>query len=282
MTLRALASEWSVDGTLGVAFAVLLASAGFVYLTAAAIGTRRDRRARPWPRRPTICFLSGLGVLAVDLYSGIGTEADTRLAAHMIEHMLMWLVVAPLLAAGAPVRLALFALSRDGRRRLARALHSRPMTLLTSPAGSVGLFCGVLVISHLPAVYGLALRSDPVHETEHALYLLSAVLLWAPLLGVDPLPSRPGPRSQAACMFACMVPMAAIGLWLFLASDPVYGHYLGTLGGQALADQRLAGAIMLACGVPAFAIAPLTRRATARRAGATAPPTRLRGQEVTV
>ncbi len=278
MTLRAIASDWSVDGTLGVAFAVLLASAGFVYLTAAAIGTRRDRRGRPWPRRMTISFLSGLGVLAVDLYSGIGTEADTRLTAHMIEHMVMWLVVAPLLAAGAPVRLALFALSRDGRRRLARALHSRPVTLVTSPVGSVGLFCAVLLISHLPAVYGLALRSDPVHEAEHALYLLSAVLLWAPLIGVDPLPNRPGPRGQVACMFACMVPMAAIALWLLLAPDPVYGHYLGTLGGQALADQRLAGVIMLACGVPAFAIAPLTRR---RAAGAVRPPAALRAQEVT-
>ena len=51
----------------------------------------------------------GLAVLVVDLYSGIGTQADVRLSAHMLEHMVMWVVVAPLLAAGAPIRLALFA-----------------------------------------------------------------------------------------------------------------------------------------------------------------------------
>ena len=84
---------------------------------AAAIGSRRDRRERRWPRRRTACFVAGLAVLVVDLYSGIGTEADVRLSVHMVEHMLMWVVVAPLLAAGAPVRLAFFALAAAGAAR---------------------------------------------------------------------------------------------------------------------------------------------------------------------
>ena len=88
-------------------------------------GERRDRRRRRWPLRRTGCFLAGLALLVVDLYSGIGSEADVRLSAHMVEHMVMWVLVAPLLAAGAPVRLAFFALGRTGRRRLARGLHSR-------------------------------------------------------------------------------------------------------------------------------------------------------------
>ena len=44
---------------------------------------------------------------------GIGTEADVRLSVHMLEHMIMWLVVAPLLAAGAPMRLAFYAMPRS-------------------------------------------------------------------------------------------------------------------------------------------------------------------------
>ncbi|MGA2013464.1 MAG: cytochrome c oxidase assembly protein [Solirubrobacteraceae bacterium] len=260
MSVHALVSDWSVDGSAGVAFAVALAAAGFLYLMAAAVGTHRDRRARRWPWRRSACFLAGLAVLAIDLYSGIGTEADTRLSAHMLEHMIMWLVVAPLLAAGGPVRLALFALPREGRRTLGRWLHSRALTALTGPIGSVSVFSAVLLVSHIPAVYGLTLRSDGVHELEHGLYLGSALLLWAPLLGVDPLPHRPGPRGQAACTIACMLPMAGLALWLLSAPSPVYAHYLGTLGGGALADQRLAGAIMLFGGVPAFALAPLARR----------------------
>jgi cytochrome c oxidase assembly factor CtaG len=259
MSLRTLALDWSLDGPVGTAFLVLVAGVAAVYLAAAAHGSRRDRRGRSWPRRRSACFIAGLGLLVVDLYSGIGTGADVRLSTHMLEHMIMWVVVAPLLAAGAPVRLAFFSLPRPGRRVLAQWLHSRPVDLLTRPLVSVALFGGVLLITHIPAVYGLALQDDYVHEAEHGTYLLTAVIMWAPLLGVDPLPHRPGPRAQAACMVGCMVPMALIAVWLATAGTPVYDHYLGGLGTAALHDQRLAATIMWVAGLPAFAMPALIR-----------------------
>ncbi len=115
MSLRALAFDWSLDGPVGAAFLVLLIAAGALYLGSAAEGRRRDRRGRRWPRRRSACFLAGLAILVLDLYSGIGSQADTWLSVHMVEHMVMWVVVAPLLAAGAPVRLALYSLPRAGR-----------------------------------------------------------------------------------------------------------------------------------------------------------------------
>jgi putative membrane protein len=254
MSLRALALDWSLDGPVGETFLGLTAAAALLYLLAARVGTRRDRRRRAWPPSRTICFLAGLAVLIVDLYSGIGTEADTRLSVHMVEHMVMWVVVAPLLVAGAPIRLAFFALPRPKRRALAGCLHSRPVSAVTGPVGSVSLFTGVLLVTHLPTVYGLALRNDYVHEAEHGLYLLTALLVWAPLLGADPLPRRPGPRGRLACMGACMLPMTLIAVWLGTAPDPVYGHYLHTLGPAALSDQRAAATIMWAGCLPAFVV----------------------------
>jgi cytochrome c oxidase assembly factor CtaG len=121
MSPRALALDWSLDGPTGVTFLVLVLAAAILYLLAAEQGRRRDRRGRRWPSSRTACFLAGLTVLVVDLYSGIGTEADQRLSVHMVEHMVMWLVVAPLLAAGAPVRLAFYALPRSKRRVLVGA-----------------------------------------------------------------------------------------------------------------------------------------------------------------
>jgi cytochrome c oxidase assembly factor CtaG len=262
MSLHAFATEWGTDGPLGLAFTLLAVVSGLVYLLAAEVGRRRDRRRRRWPLRRSACFIGGLVVLVVDLDSGIGSLADDHLAAHMIEHMVMWLIVAPLLAAGGPIRLALFACGSVGRRRLARWLHSRPVTALTSPAGSVAFFSVVLLGTHLPAVYGLTLRDEWAHACEHALYLFSAVLIWAPLLGVDPLPGRLGSRGQAACMGACMIPMAIVGVWLLAASTPVYAHYRDALGGiGALHDQRTAALIMLLAGVPAFGVVPLARLA---------------------
>jgi putative membrane protein len=265
MTLRALASQWSLDGSAGIAFLVLCAAAAGVYASAAAIGRRRDRRHRRWPRRRTACFGAGLALLIVDLYSGIGAQADVRLSAHMLEHMVMWVAVAPLLAAGAPIRLAFFALGRGGRRTLAGWLHSRPLAWLTSPVGSVSVFSTVLLVTHVPAVYGLALTNDTVHEAEHAAYLAAALLMWAPLLGVDPLPHRARPRVQATCLVACMAPMLLIGAWLGLAPHAVYHHYVAALGPAALHDQRVAATIMWAGGLPAFAVPALLRGMSSRR-----------------
>jgi len=265
MSLRALALDWSVDGPIGVAFMVLVLAVAVLYLLAAQQGRRRDRRGRRWPPSRTACFLAGLIVLVVDLYSGIGTEADVRLSVHMVEHMIMWLVVAPLLAAGAPVRLAFYALPRRGRRALGICLRSRPLAFVTGPVGSVGLFSAVLLVAHLPAVYGLALSDEYVHELEHAVFLLTSLLVWAPVLGVDPLPHRPTPRGQFACMVACMVPMAVVAVWLGSASSPVYGHYAGLLGPSALHDQRVAATIMWVAGIPAFAVPALNRLRVPRR-----------------
>jgi cytochrome c oxidase assembly factor CtaG len=130
------------------------------------------------------------------------------------------------------------------------------------------MFSGVLLLSHVPAIYGLTLRNDHLHETEHGLYLFTAVLMWASLLGVDPLPHRASARGELACMVGCMLPMALIALWLAAAPNPVYGHYLGALGPAAIHDQRLAAMVMLVGGLPAFSVPVLARmhKPTRRRA----------------
>jgi putative membrane protein len=259
MSVRALALDWSLDGPVGTALLVLVLAAGVAYFAAAARGRARDRRHRRWPRERSASFVAGLGVLVFDVYSGLGTRADSRLSIHMVQHMVLWVVVAPLLAAAAPVRLAFFALPRSGRRRLARWLRSRPAATLTRPSAAVLMFSGVLLLSHVPAIYGLALRNDYVHEAEHGLYLLTAVLLWASMLGVDPIPHRTSARRGIACLAACMLPMALIALWLQTAHHPVYGHYLATLGPSALGDQRLAASIMWTGALPACLVPALMR-----------------------
>jgi cytochrome c oxidase assembly factor CtaG len=262
--------EWGLDGILGLVFSLLTVTAGVFYLAAAEVGRRRDRRHRRWPAGRTACFIGGLIVLLVATDSGIGTGADEHLTAHMVEHMLIWLVAAPLLCAGAPVRLALFATGSDGRRRIARALHSEIVTAATGPVFSTLAFAIVVIATMIPAVFDLALKDELAHVCEHALYLLTAVLVWAPLIGADPLPHHLGPGGRCWCVAACMAPMAFIAAWLLAASAPLYPPYEAALGTTAaLHDQRVAGLIMLAAALPAFAVAlagPLVARGSAQPA----------------
>jgi putative membrane protein len=267
--------EWALDGTVGLVFSLLTVATGVAYLAAAEIGRRRDRRSRRWPSGRSACFLGGLAVLLVALDSGIGAGADEHLSLHMVEHMLVWLVVAPLLVAGAPVRLALFATGTRGRRRLAGVLHSSGVRTVTGPVASTALFSAVVVVSHVPAVYDLTLENDLVHVGEHAAYLLTAVLVWAPLIAADPLPHRIGVAGRCLCVVACMVPMAAISVWLLASGTPVYAPYGAALGAPgALHDQRLAALIMLAAAMPAVGLALAGRGAGEAAEGGVLDPVR--------
>jgi cytochrome c oxidase assembly factor CtaG len=195
-------------------------------------------------------------VLVFATYSGVGTQADERLAAHMIEHILIWLLAAPLLVAGAPVRLTLFALGSSGRRRVARVLGSPTAKVVTGPARSTAVFFFLILISALPPLYDLTLRSELIHVGEHGLYMVAACLVWAPLIGADPLPHRPSAASRCACAAGCTFSMTLVSLWLLLAPAPVYRlneQALGPLG--ALRDQRLAATIMLLAAVPGLILA---------------------------
>jgi cytochrome c oxidase assembly factor CtaG len=259
-----LLGEWSTDGTIGLVFSGANVIVGSAYLTAAEVGRRRDRRGRGWPRVRTASFLIGLTVLLVTIDGPIGGAADMSLAAHMAEHMALWLVVAPLLVAGAPFRLALFATGSGARGRLGRVARSRPVRGASSAAVSTIVFSTVVVGSHVPAVYDLALDNDLAHVAEHAIYLVTATLVWAPLIGADPLPHRPTFRVRCVCMIGCMAAMAAVSVCLLLAPAPVYAPYESALGAaSALRDQKLAGVIMFACGFPALLLAALASSAGA-------------------
>src|SRR5690348_2423422 len=58
---------------------------------------RRRARWRSW------AFAAGLTTLVVALVSPLDALADTRFSAHMLQHLLLILVAAPLCVAAAPV-----------------------------------------------------------------------------------------------------------------------------------------------------------------------------------
>src|SRR5947199_6982566 len=92
---------------------------------------------------------------------------------------------------GTPVLLALRASSPRFRERvLAPLLRSRAAGLLSHPVVSWLLFTVALWASHFSNLYEDALSSQAIHGLEHALYVVSAVLFWRPVIGLDPGPGR--------------------------------------------------------------------------------------------
>jgi cytochrome c oxidase assembly factor CtaG len=237
-------------------------------------------RARRRPDRRALAWAAGLVALAAATSPWMERAADERLSMHMVQHELIGLVAAPLLVAGAPVRLAFAAASHGSRRRLAALLRRPVVAVLAHPLTGVVAFAAVLGAVHVPAVYDLSLRSAPAHAGVHAALLWAALLLWLPLIGADPLPHRASATTTVSALLAAMGAMGALGAVLAAAPHVVYAPYAARTAG-ALADQRLAGGLMwmggMAVVLPALvalawrALVEEERRATVREARAGGP-----------
>jgi cytochrome c oxidase assembly factor CtaG len=205
-------------------------------------------RARPGPRpRQVLAFWGALAVLAAALVSPLDRAAAELFAAHMVQHLALMMVAAPLLAAGRPVLVIGAALPAGGRRRVRRVAARRQAlaTALFHPVVVWALGTVVLWAWHLPALYDAAVRNDPVHAVEHVTLLGTAALLWAAVLGRGPRPLAV--PAAVGLLFATMLQSSALGAVLTLARAPLYPVHEATTsawGLTPLEDEQLAGALM--------------------------------------
>jgi putative membrane protein len=211
-----------------LALALPAAVAGYALLVVlAARADPRDGHPIGWP---TVgAFFVGMAVVAVAVLSPLDGMAHDQLAGHMVQHLLLVAVAAPLLAAGRPIEVALAAAGRSRRVAVpgAVALIAAAITQVV-----------VLLVWHIPDVYEAAARNDAVHGFEHLSLLATSFLLWWLLL------LTAGSRRGGAIvvLFVASFPPMALGVGLTLARTPWYDSY------RSLADQQFAGVWMWAYG----------------------------------
>jgi len=252
--------------------ASLLLTTALLWLVAAQrVRAARGPAAVSWRR--SVLFLAALGAIAVALESPVDAGAATRFSVHMVQHLLLALVAAPLLVLARPVTLALQVATPQARRRLVLPLlRSRPVAVLTSPAVAWCGFALVLWATHFSPLYEAALTDPGLHALEHLAYLGSAVLFWLVVAGVDPGPARLSPPARILYLFLAMPQMTFLGLAIYGARHVLYPAY--GVDPAALADQRLAGALMGGSGVlvivPAVGVLLLDWWAREERAAARA------------
>ena len=141
-------------------------------------------------RTQAVAFAAGMLALVIALISPLDPLSDELSAAHMVQHMLLMMVAAPLFVIGIPPLAALWALPKRGRRALGRSLGQLrtwrpPWYVLWQPLLLFALFALTLWVWHLPTLYEAALRSRPVHELQHVMFFVTSLLFWRVLL--DPL-----------------------------------------------------------------------------------------------
>ncbi|MGE5335432.1 MAG: cytochrome c oxidase assembly protein [Nitrososphaerota archaeon] len=209
-------------------------------------------------------FYTGLLVLLAAIASPLDVLADEGLAAHMVQHELLMLVVPPLLLLGTPLWPLWRALPLNWRRASLRWLMRRhwakrtgeQLARMTRSAVIVwSIFIGVFLVWHIPALYDFALRDEAAHALEHSLFLLVALMFWAQVIPSFPLQPRLSFMRRAGYLFAAAMALHLFSILIGISVQPIYPYY-GT-GPEIVANQSAGGAIMDVSGQIVFTTAIL-------------------------
>jgi cytochrome c oxidase assembly factor CtaG len=242
-TFLNLALGWTFEPFVAVPLAAL--AVGWLVMV-----DRIDRRhpGSPVPVTRTVAFMAGLGTIAIALMSGIERYDTTLFSVHMVEHLLLMLVAAPLIALAAPITQVLRVASPGVRRRLLLPiLRSGPVAAVSHPAVAWLTFTLVLYVSHFSPLFEAALEDRFVHDLEHVLYITAALLFWWPVVALDPAPRRMSHPARIGYLLLQMPLSSFLAMAVLFTDAPLYAHY-AALGAPyhitALADQQLAAGLM--------------------------------------
>jgi putative membrane protein len=252
--------DWSLDPPL----VLVIALAVLYWIGARRTVTPASRRvAQRWR---SFCLYAGLAVLAIALSSPLDLLSEQLFWAHMVQHVLLLVVAAPLIVLARPWIRLWRTLPLNARCTLARAFshggRAEPLRRLSrqlgSPAVSFVAFCGVLLAWHLPVLFDATLRSEALHALEHTLFFSTAVMFWKQVIHSPPLHARLAAPERVIYVIGAMIVSWALAVVLALAPHPLYGfyaHLASRPGGiSALADQQVAAGIMWVPGSITFVI----------------------------
>jgi cytochrome c oxidase assembly factor CtaG len=221
------------------------------------VGTRRIWRAAGSGRGlrvpQLVAFWSGWSVLALALVSPLHWLGERLFTAHMVEHGLLMVVAAPLVAFARPSGALLWSLPRKWRPGAGTLMNSVPVAsawrFVGHPVTATLLYGSALWSWHVPALYIWALENTAAHRLEHLSFFFTALLFWWVLFygrGVG-RGTRVRDGIALGCLFVTVLHSGLLGALLTLSGRiwfPQQVAFAADFGLTPLQDQQLAGLVM--------------------------------------
>ncbi|HWO39883.1 MAG TPA: cytochrome c oxidase assembly protein [Candidatus Acidoferrum sp.] len=195
-------------------------------------------------------FVSGLVFVWTAIASPIATLDHRSLTIHMMKHLLLMTVAAPLILAGAPAFPLVCGLPKVFIRSC-RPLASLPAQYLEGCLRTPVLCwlagTGAVIGWHLPRVFQLGMRSRGIHALEDVSFLAAGLVFWLPIVRSAPRVARSPRWSLALYLFLATLPCDILSAFLVFCNRLVYPFYESTphmFSPSPLEDQECAGALM--------------------------------------
>ncbi len=159
---------------LGLGGIALLLGATFIYLW----GIMKVPLFSHWR---TASFFSAIVITFLATQSVLGVYDMTYFSVHMIQHLLLIMVAAPLFALSGPLDL----LYEAGSPRIRKMLDGRVVTSLCHPLVAFGAYFVFIPLSHLTGVFNLMLNHEWFHHLEQVGFLVVGYLFFRIAFGIE-------------------------------------------------------------------------------------------------
>lgn len=196
----------------------------------------------PFPKREFTLFVAA----ALSFYVAVGSPIDAAgenylFSAHMVQHILLMYVTAPLTVLAVPAWLI------DGLMDRSRPVD-RCLRFVLHPLFAGFSFTFVFSVWHFPVLYEAALHDKVIHMVEHlTMFVVSVFMIWV-LIGSSKRVPAASYGFQLLFLFVLMVaqiPLFAILTFSTEVLYPTYGLAPRIIEGlDPLSDQVLGGLIM--------------------------------------
>ena len=218
-----------------------------------------SRRGDKWPVGRTIAFALGISAIDFATSGGLGVYSRFAFSNHMLSHMVLGMIAPIGIVLGAPITLALRTLpiGRNEQERGIRGsfialLHSKVSKIYTHPVVALAIFNGSLFGLYFTPLFGNLMQGHSGHFFMTIHFLLSGILFFQVLIGVDPMPRKVPHIVKVIIIFAAMSIHAFFSISVMSASTLLDNGYFALLerpwATDLLADQRAGGAIGWAMG----------------------------------
>jgi putative membrane protein len=211
----------------------------------------------PW-RGPA--FVAGLFSLWIALASPLAALDHQLLIVHMMKHLLLMTVGAPLILLGAPFLPLLCGLPKGFIRRSLLLRGRMPPWIghfFRNPVLCWLASTAAVVAWHIPTLFQLGLSSDTWHIVESACFLSAGLLFWLPIVRTGPRGATQPQWSMPLYLFLATLPCDILSAFLTFCGQVVYPSYVSTariFKLSPLQDQECAGALMWVCVTFAYLI----------------------------
>jgi putative membrane protein len=233
------ADPWRFQANPEVYLLVAFLIGAYVY-SMRVIGPRAVAEGQPVVTRSNVwCFVGAMVLLfAASTWPIHQIGEDYLYSAHMLQHMMLSYFMPPLVLLATPAWLM--------RLLVGTGRTWRVVTFMTKPVVAAVMFNAAVMITHIPPVVNASVQTAPLHYSLHLLLVLTAVLMWMPVVGPFHELRISDSAKPVYLFLQSVVPTVPAG-WLTFAEGVVYKHYnqpVRVWGISPTDDQQLAGAIM--------------------------------------